>query len=113
MKKISTLFVLSVLLLSCRTSNNKAATSSQSPKPLNWNCSEFLHKPASSVQSILGKPSDCYNCTETSGELQYYNAVADAMGSEQTLKIHYYEGVVTWLQYGSSMTYTEDGRACR
>ena len=57
--------------------------------------------------------TDCYNCTSNMGEIQYRDAVLDAMGTAQTLKIHYYDGVVTWLQYGSSMTYTEDERACR
>ena len=137
MKRIITLLAILGLMSSCENSttkndpssntNNSTSTSTSpsntnnttsssnniSAKSLNWYCSRLIKKPVANVRSILGNPTDCYNCTEIMGEIQYYNAVTDAMGVPQTLKIHYYDGIVTWLQYGSSQTYTDDGRACR
>jgi hypothetical protein len=95
------------------TNQDIPITNKVTSKPLDWYCSNLLNKPVSSVRSILGPPTDCYNCSSKMGEIQYSNAVADPLGVVHTLKIHYYNGVVRWLQYGSSLSYTDDGTACR
>jgi hypothetical protein len=71
----------------------------ETPKPevheFNWYCTNILGKSLSEVRNQFGKQNDCIGCTEESGELIYREIMVDAMGTEQSLGISYYKGVIT------------------
>jgi|GEM_PF-4947887 len=71
-------------------------------REFNWYCKNILGKPLSMIRNELGKQDDCEGCTEESGELKYYNIMTDAMGTDQTLAITYYKGVITRCRISGS-----------
>jgi len=61
----------------------------------NWFCTNILGKSVSEVRNKFGQQDDCIGCTSESGELRYRNIMTDAMGTNQTLGLTYYKGVIT------------------